>query len=346
MSDFRQTLQDILVCTVCGFPLIKPTTLQCGNSVCQSCKWMSLPLIAWYSSQERPHSNIALQYCVCVCTVVNLSTYDTNLVPRFLISSNALGHPIVIAPERLGNLRVTNSLDIMQRHITLFATNTVECEDNQVSIHNLVDISADLMKTLDIWQRIDEILKCSICLNIFHKPRTLPCGHSFCKVCIESLYLSSWYSSCPCCKRNISSLPSHSDKSLQKCINLLAQVEQAITAKATNLYIFGLSAPNGFRILLALSEPVYTVIIPKTTCKRIVLRYTPYDVAKTERYWNPPDSSIACCETTPKVRCMGYHFRIFMKDLHSTAVYYGDKHKVSKKKPLHLILNLKCHIYK
>ena len=36
-----------------------------------------------------------------------------------------------------------------------------------------------------IQEKIDDLLKCSICLDILSKPKTLPCLHTFCSDCIK-----------------------------------------------------------------------------------------------------------------------------------------------------------------
>jgi len=37
----------------------------------------------------------------------------------------------------------------------------------------------------DSLQRIRESVRCPICYQIFDKPTSLPCGHTFCRVCIR-----------------------------------------------------------------------------------------------------------------------------------------------------------------
>ncbi len=41
-------------------------------------------------------------------------------------------------------------------------------------------------RTTDRKQDLQTLLECSICLETFEEPRTLPCLHSFCKKCLEN----------------------------------------------------------------------------------------------------------------------------------------------------------------
>ena len=46
--------------------------------------------------------------------------------------------------------------------------------------------SASSMPPTDQGQDLKRLLECSICLETFDDPRTLPCLHSFCKKCLEN----------------------------------------------------------------------------------------------------------------------------------------------------------------
>jgi hypothetical protein len=35
--------------------------------------------------------------------------------------------------------------------------------------------------------KVESLLECSVCLETLNDPRTLPCFHSFCKVCLENI---------------------------------------------------------------------------------------------------------------------------------------------------------------
>jgi len=57
---------------------------------------------------------------------------------------------------------------------------------------------------------IDDValLKCSICLDVYRKPKLLRCGHTFCEECLTQLQLSSRESgaadfACPECRENV-----------------------------------------------------------------------------------------------------------------------------------------------
>jgi len=56
-------------------------------------------------------------------------------------------------------------------------------------------------------RKLDELLKCPVCLDVFREPRTLCCLHTFCTECLEGCRrLLRRDIECPVCKR-VSSLP-------------------------------------------------------------------------------------------------------------------------------------------
>ncbi|XP_060607888.1 RING finger protein nhl-1-like [Ruditapes philippinarum] len=49
----------------------------------------------------------------------------------------------------------------------------------------------------------EEILTCSICIEIFENPKMFPCQHSFCKDCLLSIIENKNKVSCPLCRKEI-----------------------------------------------------------------------------------------------------------------------------------------------
>ncbi|KAM9851225.1 putative G-protein coupled receptor 156 [Aulostomus maculatus] len=47
----------------------------------------------------------------------------------------------------------------------------------------------------------EEHLLCPICLDLFNQPVSTPCGHNFCKTCINGYWRSFYLSQCPVCKQ-------------------------------------------------------------------------------------------------------------------------------------------------
>ncbi|XP_051515196.1 zinc-binding protein A33-like [Myxocyprinus asiaticus] len=54
---------------------------------------------------------------------------------------------------------------------------------------------------------LNEELQCSICLDVFTDPVTTPCGHNFCKTCLNECWKNTQNCSCPFCKETISKRP-------------------------------------------------------------------------------------------------------------------------------------------
>ncbi|KAK7939960.1 hypothetical protein WMY93_003286 [Mugilogobius chulae] len=53
----------------------------------------------------------------------------------------------------------------------------------------------------------EETFMCSICLEVFSEPVTIPCGHNFCKRCINKVWNTAGPCTCPLCNEVFSSRP-------------------------------------------------------------------------------------------------------------------------------------------
>uniref|UniRef100_A0A673GSW9 Uncharacterized protein n=1 Tax=Sinocyclocheilus rhinocerous TaxID=307959 RepID=A0A673GSW9_9TELE len=54
---------------------------------------------------------------------------------------------------------------------------------------------------------LNEELQCSICLDVFTDPVTTPCGHNFCKTCLNKCWTITHTCFCPLCKETFSRRP-------------------------------------------------------------------------------------------------------------------------------------------
>ncbi|XP_016114218.1 E3 ubiquitin-protein ligase TRIM39-like [Sinocyclocheilus grahami] len=54
---------------------------------------------------------------------------------------------------------------------------------------------------------LNEELQCSICLDVFTDPVTTPCGHNFCRTCLNKCWTNTQTCFCPLCKETFSRRP-------------------------------------------------------------------------------------------------------------------------------------------
>ena len=79
----------------------------------------------------------------------------------------------------------------------------------------------------------EEQFQCSICLDVFTKPVSIPCGHNFCMACISDYWEGSDQCQCPLCKRTFDSEP---DLSVNTFIaEMAAFVKQSASAAVASL---------------------------------------------------------------------------------------------------------------
>uniref|UniRef100_A0A672R9X6 Uncharacterized protein n=1 Tax=Sinocyclocheilus grahami TaxID=75366 RepID=A0A672R9X6_SINGR len=56
-------------------------------------------------------------------------------------------------------------------------------------------------------ESLSEEIQCSICLDLFTDPVSTPCGHNFCKSCLNQCWNNSQTYNCPFCKETFSKRP-------------------------------------------------------------------------------------------------------------------------------------------
>jgi len=80
------------------------------------------------------------------------------------------------------------------------------------------------------FEEIISSLECSIHLDTLKSPVTLPCGHSFCQDCLQSVY--ERHRACPLCRRN---LPDRTDLQVNKLLQNLIDQMQTIDISAVEI---------------------------------------------------------------------------------------------------------------
>ena len=89
------------------------------------------------------------------------------------------------------------------------------------------------MAEKDPLDKLEEQLKCAVCLNTYTDPKVLLCNHAYCKACIDLLARNSRSIACPNC-REVTPIPENGAKALQPAfrINNLFEIKESLEKKA------------------------------------------------------------------------------------------------------------------
>lgn len=80
----------------------------------------------------------------------------------------------------------------------------------------------------------EEPFMCPICLDVFSEPVTIPCGHNFCKSCIQRYWDSNNICECPMCKEIVSTRP---ELRINKFISeMAAEYRKSVQDKSASPY--------------------------------------------------------------------------------------------------------------
>lgn len=81
----------------------------------------------------------------------------------------------------------------------------------------------------------EEKFLCSVCLDVFTEPVSIPCGHNFCSACIHKYWDSSDICQCPFCKRTFSPRPELHVNTIMS--ELAAELKKSVQEKASTPYL-------------------------------------------------------------------------------------------------------------
>ncbi|KAI9848353.1 MAG: hypothetical protein M1838_000539, partial [Thelocarpon superellum] len=291
----------LVQCRHCSYPLKAPVTLPCGNSLCRTClpeaylrENVSYPNLSGRQQAVRcPFTDCAAEHSLADCNLdVTLSkvmdvvsaeiaryrpvTSDAPLLVQEELPAAAID--AATGQERVARSRVLHGGRLVAAFI--FAEMGELSYESEVKYQTMSDIG-DEYPYLDvaILQHLKEAtrseLDCQVCYGLMLDPLTTPCGHTFCRKCLQRVLDHS--SICPICRRSLevpaSLAMEPSNKALTElliglCPTLLAARAEAVAKEEasavgeldTPLFICALSFPS-MPTFLHVFEPRYRLML-------------------------------------------------------------------------------------
>ncbi|CAG4942055.1 unnamed protein product [Colias eurytheme] len=174
-SSLLKTFPEIMFCPTCKNVLEQPTTNFCGHTRCARCT-RTEPCICGFKTNCRLEINKVIE----------------NIMKEILHFREKWIYKMRISrPRKIELYRAATATGrIIKR-----SKYVVRVKVNPIKVRIVTTKDPELSKFQDFIHRAD--MECSICKDTFTTPITTPCGHIFCKLCIEChLFYSA---TCPLC---------------------------------------------------------------------------------------------------------------------------------------------------
>jgi Lon protease-like protein len=287
----------LVQCPVCSRPIRTPVTLPCGYSICQTC----LPdphqrqNISYPNTPERqqgircPVSQCGGEHALGECSV-DVST--SKIVETIYAVVESWQQSIGNAPIQVEEIwdEWTNQSMSEKPAVRTFnggrLVATFRFAETGELLYHANCSYQPLAGTDDDCRKLDEDflaklresahkeVDCHVCYNMMYDPVTTPCGHTFCRRCLQRVLDHSMY--CPVCRRSLLIPPSlehqPSNKRLVDLLNGLCQEQVLLRAQAvqdeergegemaTAIFVCTLAFP-GMPCYLHIFEPRYRLMI-------------------------------------------------------------------------------------
>nr|XP_033783229.1 LON peptidase N-terminal domain and RING finger protein 3-like isoform X2 [Geotrypetes seraphini] len=178
---FLRIKMEFLHCLSCRGFLWNPVTVSCGHSFCKRCLEKTLPLRCLACGQQLKRMDTKdLQSDVVLVSVLD----------KCLDNETKLSRPESNQQDRMESKDYEEALETTQMGSEMDAGDT-EME-TQSNTHHAPALQ-DLLSVYDF--------ECSLCIRMLYKPVATPCGHTFCKECLERCL--DHRPRCPLCKQSL-----------------------------------------------------------------------------------------------------------------------------------------------
>ncbi|KAK3357185.1 ATP-dependent protease La domain-containing protein [Lasiosphaeria hispida] len=221
----------LIQCQICSLPLRDPFILPCGRTVCKKClpRTHERDSISFFATPDRlqgiwcPFLECTKEHAVGDCSpdvalarVVSGVEAELGKGMDAALDSDVSTHVVTRDQwEEAGvpSLRGPETTSLLLKGGRLLATYTMAQMgalkyDTEVAYTSLL---TDGQATLDtaVLTQVKEAARseadCQICYALFYDPVTTPCGHTFCRSCLQRVLDHAKY--CPVCRRGLSIQP-------------------------------------------------------------------------------------------------------------------------------------------